>query len=100
VFHPNTTLFLILISALEMLQKLWSISLKFFAIFMEAPPSMRESSAKRAWLIGSIHFISLMPGTVPVLFLAVNFLLRVSTIRMYKKGERGQPCLNPLEASK
>jgi hypothetical protein len=53
---------------------------------------------KMELLIGSRPFINLMPGNFPAFFSEVIFLLNESPIKMYRKGERGHPFLNPLEA--
>jgi len=85
-------------SAPEIEQKFWRIYLNLLEISREAPPNKRESSANKAWLIGSSPCKTLMPGTVPNFYSTINFLLRESAIRMNIKGERGKPCHNPLEA--
>ena len=74
-----------------MIQKWCIISEKTLAIFKEAPPKSKVSSPKRAWLIASTPAAEVMPRISASNFLAVIFLLRESTIRMYKKGDKGQP---------
>lgn len=98
--QPYTPLFLLLTIAPKTLRKLWITPLKALVILIEAQPKSLESSANKAWLIGVVPGITLMPGRVPLSFSSESFWLRESAIRMYKKGDRGQPCLIPLVALK
>ena len=84
----------------DIIQKCCIISEKALAIFRDAPPKSKVSSAKRAWLIASTPTAAEMPRMIPSTFPADNFLLRESTIRMYKKGDKGHPYRRHLEASK
>ena len=61
---------------------------KTLAIFKEAPPNRRVSSAKSAWLIGSTPAEEDMLGMVPTCFPPVNFLLKVSAIIIYRKRRK------------
>ena len=74
-----------------MIQKWCIISEKTLAIFKEAPPKSKVSFVKRAWLIASTPTVAVMLRINPSNFLAVSFLLRESAIRMYRKGDKGQP---------
>ena len=65
------------------------MSEKALAIFKEAPPKSKVSSTKSAWLITYTLADEVMSGTIPSIFPAVNFLLKVLAIRIYKNDESG-----------
>ena len=73
-----------------MIQKYFIIFENTLAMFEEAPPKSRVSSANRAWLIGSTPTNEDMPGMIPTFFPSADFLLKESAIRIYKNDERGQ----------
>jgi len=68
---------------------------KEVAILIEAPPNRRESPAKSSWFIGFRTFEVQISGSPRVPISAASFLLRESTIRIYRNGDNGQPYLKP-----
>jgi hypothetical protein len=66
----------------------------------EALPNSSRSSAKRRWFIAEESLAIFIPLIFPSLSSLSNNLESNSEPMMKRKGERGSPCLKPLEGEK
>ena len=96
VFHPYILHFVLFNSQPKTCKKSSNILLNLLAISVDALPNNTMSSTKREW------FIVFTPLAILSLVMFLSFLcfskalLKISAIIIYRKGERGHPCLRPL----